>query len=418
MRNSTLLAMAVAAAMALTGCSKDIFSSSGKEVRFTAESTSATATKTAYSGKYEDIDPDPNKEKNIERIDWIAGDQIVIWSDKARTRGGAAWATYNIMESTITPYNSDGIEDEEGRYSRANIEVSSPESGLQWGEGSHLFLGLYPAPTQINGTTNAAAKTGVWPTGAQGFMEEYENNSLTAVTFSTVQPNVQDGKVNMNYAYLLAMEELSKPTGNNKVILSFKPIFTAFEFRIRDAENKGIKLKELKLIADKDLCGEDIIEIEIDDDDDEIEIDIDHVIDPNNKIITVPYEEPIALPSATKSPHIITVFGSMYDEDYTDFDDDPNDDPDDDPNDDDAVNNYNMKVALTLEKVDGKVETRTLELKARKNASDLLEWIPYPRGKKAIIHLEVLSKGIAYQITVEGQGIGLDHWDGTGGFTW
>lgn len=365
MKNATLTVVAAFAALLLSGCDKDIFSSRS-EIRFTAES--GAETKVEYSGVTDN--------NNIERIDWVQGDKVMIWSDKARTwqrnGSGRASAVYNVVN--ITPA---------GRYSRAGIEVpySVDEGGLQWDEngGSHLFLGLYPA---VVGAENEATSL-----TSQTF------GSLP-VTFTTAQRHLQNGIVDASklatYGYHFAKKEASKPSGDNKVTLSFEPYFTTFEFHIVDAEKAGLRLHEFVLESDKDLAGRDIFTINADKSITQL-----HGPVPSSgntdKNIWVKYNanstfgltSPVSLAQDGETAHVITVLGGM------------NDDTD-----------HKMKVKLTFLDNGGQpTDIRTLDLKARTSQNGSLEWIPFPRGKKAIIHLHVLSTGISFNITVVGQQI-------------
>ena len=78
---------------------------------------------------------------------------------------------------------------------------------------------------------------------------------------------------------------------------------------------------------------------------------------------------------------------------------------------------HQMKVELTfLDENNQPNYIRRLDLKKRANANADWTWFPFPRGQKAVIYLDVRSAEITFNIQVAG--IHLDHWDGTGGFTW
>ena len=354
MRSSAILYTVAAwsALLLFSACGKTPLGS-GKEVRFTAESSSSE-TKVAYSGDYV-----TDQGRRIERINWVDGDKVTIWSDKARTwkrNGvGSPSCVYNVVD--ITPA---------GRYSRAGIEVpfSQNEGGLQWGEGSHLFLGLYPVNLGDQSAGGDPLSVGLTDTGG-----------ALPVSFTTAQRHVQDGTCNMGkWAYHFAMKEATKPSGDNKVTLSFEPYFTAFEFRITDGENAGLSLKQLRLLSNKDLAGRDIFTVGTNKQITQVHREIpDNNTDTN---IRVTYDNARALSQNTA--HVLTVFGGMN--------------PDTD---------HQMRVELTFTGND----VRTLDLTTRADANSPWNWFPFPRGKTAIIHLNVLSTGISFTITVEGQQI-------------
>ena len=371
--------MAAFAALLLSGCGKDSIFSSKSEIRFTAES--GLDTKVTYSGHTYDVG-----DRNIERIDWVPGDQVRIWSDKARAwvRGKDAddWAVYNVINITA-----------QNQLSRAGIEVpqSSDKGGLQWGEdGTYYFLGMYPASLADGEATMLTPQTfGSFP-----------------VTFSTAQRHLQTGDLqntvnNSNpvatkmstHGYHVAMTKVSKTSSNQDVLLSFEPYFTAFEFRIVDAEKKGLKLHEFVLESNKDLAGKDTFTINKDSQGNLVISNQVHSAVPagNGDLnLTVKYHsgsafgqtQPVSLPQDGK-PHKITLFGGMN--------------PD---------TEHQMKVKLTF--LDGNnppKDIRTLDLKTRANANADWTWIPFPRGQKAIINLDVRSTGISFNIQVVGQQI-------------
>ena len=103
--------------------------------------------------------------------------------------------------------------------------------------------------------------------------------------------------------------------------------------------------------------------------------------------------QPVSLPQ-DGTAHIITLLGGMN--------------PD---------TEHQMKVNLTfLDENNQPNYIRRLDLKTRAINSAEWSWIPFPRGQKAVINLDVRSNGITFNIQVAG--IDLDHWNGTGGFTW
>ena len=379
MKSTTLTVVAAFAALLLSGCGKDSIFSSKSEIRFTAES--GLDTKVAYSGHTYDVGG-----RNIERIDWVPGDQVRIWSDKARAwvRGGSddASAVYNVINITA-----------QNQLSRAGIEVpkSTDKGGLQWGEdGTYYFLGMYPADLtgkDPEATTLTAQTPGSFP-----------------VTFSTAQRHLQTGNLQnevdnpiaakmSTHGYHFAMTKVNKTSSNQNVLLSFEPYFTAFEFRIVDAEKKGLKLHEFVLESNKDLAGKDTYTIDKDNQGNlVISGQVHSAVPANNgdKNIAVRYNSnstygqttPITLPQDGKA-HTITLLGGMNPE-----------------------TDHQMTVKLTF--LDGNnppKDIRRLDLKTRANANADWTWIPFPRGQKAVINLDVRSTGITFNIQVVGQQI-------------
>lgn len=172
------------------------------------------ATRTAYSGEgtYENGN---SGALSWERIDWIDGDEILMWSDKATNLygGGGNSAVYPLT----------GIE-EHGNESWA--QLGGPlGSGLHYAdEGAHTFWGIYPA------SAISAAPAG---------------SSLNSVSFSIPESQTgtkevaSDGNItykpNMDLAVMLA--EVDGATPGKKVSVYFYPAFTAFEltFKVDDS---------------------------------------------------------------------------------------------------------------------------------------------------------------------------------------
>lgn len=120
--------------LSLTGCQKgnDNDGASGNFVQFGAVS-GAPGTRTAFSGALSN---------GWERIDWIEGDQVMIWSDNAVNRDGRSGksAVYDIDKSSITPGG------ENNKESHAKIHRSG-EDGLRFltEDSDYQFWGIYPA---------------------------------------------------------------------------------------------------------------------------------------------------------------------------------------------------------------------------------------------------------------------------------
>ena len=168
------------------------------------------ATRTAYSGEGEGTYPN----LSWERIDWIEGDQIWIWSDKATSKAGSGNASkYSILSVTAA-----------GKESRASI--SDPNgTGLRYAAegGDHQFWGVYPA-TAI-ATTPTASTTSVSfdiPAEQTGTKEVDANGNISI-------------KPNMDHAVMLAAIKDVQP--KQKVDVPFYPAFTAFELTFKVDEN-------------------------------------------------------------------------------------------------------------------------------------------------------------------------------------
>ena len=208
----------LAVALSTTGCVKELLSGVGSEVQFSANTyyDNGPATKTAYSGV---------TSNGKERINWINGDRVRIYSPQAEHRSSSSqhWADYDIDANNITPNNE---------KSTARVK-NTGNNGLVWGTGSHTFYGVYPSPSAFSGVTMS-------------------NNVVTATLPKTQAPSVIDdttnGQVffpNMNWAYMYAAK--SGVSAGTTVDLPFKPLMTAFEITLGTQNTNGITVKDVYL---------------------------------------------------------------------------------------------------------------------------------------------------------------------------
>jgi hypothetical protein len=235
-----LLLLAAAGTLSLAGCQKTGLSGDNAKgdgsIRFTA-SAGAAGTKTAY-GVFDKEDA-----PTWQSIDWVATDQIRIYSDAAVRRAEYEtgktgedlfhWADYGVTGITAGTASS--------RQSTATLTnltsgLAGGTNGLIWGEAASAnFYAIYPMPA-------AAEEPGVEKVlGAQGQL----SGSIPASQALTT-----DGKVDMSYAYMTAAGTGAKPATDNvaNVELRFSPAFTAFEFLITTQDNT-IKVTKFELIA-------------------------------------------------------------------------------------------------------------------------------------------------------------------------
>ena len=220
--------------LSLAGCQeKSVTPDGNKEgqlVEFAAVSGNP-ATRTAYSGEGT-TDTDGNL--TWERIDWVIGDKVLIWSDKATSKASSSKAaTYSIL--TVT---------EAGNESRASIADPS-ETGLRYAVegGDHKFWGLYPASATSTTPTPGSVSYSI-PTTQTGTKEVAANGNISI-------------KPNMEHAVMLAAIEGAQP--KQKVDIRFYPAFTAFELTFKvDEAYKGedpVLLHHVTLSSSSDLVG-------------------------------------------------------------------------------------------------------------------------------------------------------------------
>lgn len=220
----------MAVALAAAGCRDGLEpEQSGRTIVFKSSSTwqNALETKTAYGG---DID-----NNGVERIDWVNGDKILIWSDKASTETSHDHSVNYKVSAFQTGSDVD--------KSEATIEPADVKNGLQWGEGAHKFLCMYPSPA-------VTANIGFYTPGNP-------SDRLVNITVPGTQGYTKDGvtlKPDMKYAYMYASATASEP--NTSVTLSFKPMFTAFQFTVDSREQQELTITSFSIqSATKAMSG-------------------------------------------------------------------------------------------------------------------------------------------------------------------
>lgn len=211
----------------LAGCQKDgNHLKGGQSIRFTAGS-GAPATRTAYSGVTTTVDG-----RDIERIDWVSGDLIRIYSDKATDR---------VTNQHFSDY-SIGTVTEDGRYSRGTLTTNPDGNGLVWSEegGDYTFFGVYPSSGATIDPASGAATGATIPasqtvagtgTGTGSFKID---GTVTPVNTTVLKPDM--GKALMFARKLLNINAA-------KVNLDFYPAYTAFEISLvcgDDAEDVAL----------------------------------------------------------------------------------------------------------------------------------------------------------------------------------
>ena len=168
--------------------------------------------------------------KDFERIDWITGDKIEIYSEDTSNGHSAHYSITNIATDENIKTGNYGFLERQG------------ESSLQWnGDGDHTFYAMYPSSTMFN-KVNADGSVN---TVEQGIKLDKigENNIVVKGIVPTNQTgtiSVDDGNYtiapNMKYAYMVAKTTANR-IENSNVGLSFVPIVTAVEIEMIVPDN-------------------------------------------------------------------------------------------------------------------------------------------------------------------------------------
>ena len=204
MKKTRILFLLLAGVLLLAGCQKEGKVGGNDAIRFTASSNPDT--KTSYTGVYNG---------GIERIDWKLGDEIRIFSDKAKHRyQDRNWADYVITEIV-------------GNGDKANIDNVPGDgtgNGLVWdAAGDYQFYAIYPPLDS--------------PEGNLGVL------SASIPATQAIDPSAIIPAPDMKYAVMTAYQKMTTTVDGEggDINLAFSPAFTAFEFTF----NSDIPLKIL-----------------------------------------------------------------------------------------------------------------------------------------------------------------------------
>lgn len=222
MKKATIISLLFAGVvLSLAGCQKGS-DHGGQPVTFTATSANPY-TRTAYSGQMDGA---------FERINWLEGDEITVWSDFA--------VDANNSSSKVAKYQITGIENS-GRNSKASLKNAPGKNGLVYvdGKDSYKFWSVYPT---VTGTPSGASLNYTIP-AAQKMASGVE---------AVVNGNATTFPVDMSNAYMLAATEGAE--AEKPVTMYFYPAFTAFEFTLT-AEEGAITVTKVELISDSGLAG-------------------------------------------------------------------------------------------------------------------------------------------------------------------
>ena len=225
MKKNISLSLLFAVAVLLAGCQKTgLMDGSKSSVKFSAVSSTSIDTKAAYATGDDAYIIEGSKK--YQRIDWQAGDQIFVWSDKATDRVDAnqKWSLYSVT-SSIT--NS-------GRLSTASVTASNG-NGLVWGEaGAYTFFGVYPgSSTAFDGSVYSAnidSDQGVWDASSNKLPSYGYMTAAKQVTFSGDEDDLPEVK------------------------LSFEPAFTAFEINLK-SKDKALSISSFELSSEAEALA-------------------------------------------------------------------------------------------------------------------------------------------------------------------
>lgn len=198
-------------------------------------SSGSPETRTSYSGYV-------NNDK--ERVDWVAGDVVTIWSDKADDHSSAKknYADYKAGEPRIEDYQTT----DDQLMSTAPLSINTGGSSLRWNstDNNYQFWGAYPASN-----VNVAKSGDKANTSSPSFSASIpQDQAITAHTYTTGEGASATSTVkyepSMNYAYMASYKQTAKT--DETVKLPFTMAFTAFEFIVKGKDSE-FELKDFTL---------------------------------------------------------------------------------------------------------------------------------------------------------------------------
>lgn len=193
--------------LSLAGCQKGSETNHDNDriVRFSA--SAGERTRTAYSGEVTN---------GKERIDWVEGDKIMVWSDNATVRPQGT--PYFEGNNNLAVYNIGTIS---GNAEKSVATIEDPlGNGLQYPEADpgSTFWGVYPASAV---TSSPVGNSVSFTIDAEQTLAANDNTEAA-----------NDYVPDMNQAVLLAYVSGAKASASS-VELPFYTAYTAFEFDIK-----------------------------------------------------------------------------------------------------------------------------------------------------------------------------------------
>lgn len=202
----------IISALGLLACScqtedvENIQPTPGQDVKFGA-SLEQSATRTIYGDEFND------GSKDVFPINWVNGDEVVVFSPDCASSGGVGQATYKVNVG----------EENSGKQNYANSLDKTGEIGVRWGKNTTgSFYSVYPA-SSLYTKVSSDCKTLTLTMPAQ------QDN-----TFERTESGIKaypDMRACFMYAYTQNVQS------GETVNLKYKPISTAIRFKLQGPLN-------------------------------------------------------------------------------------------------------------------------------------------------------------------------------------
>lgn len=239
-KNYTYMALSCAALLAFGSCVEENFeqitpAQVGDEIVFGVRAgfeDSAPETRTEYGGKESEY---VYGGKTYERINWVAGDMVEIYSPDAANNSQSFH--YTVTKTTSDPQPGTNKPTVDVHLKDYASLTRYGDAGIQWGSAeTHHFYAMYPSSVMWTGNPDPEV------TVKSGAFMDYDNGSpivhgIIPITQNPTKPVYESTPGNwvipadMKYAYMVARGEATKEDAS--VELTFVPIVTAVEMELK-----------------------------------------------------------------------------------------------------------------------------------------------------------------------------------------
>lgn len=157
-----------------------------------------------------------DKENNAFPINWINGDEVIVFSPDCASNGGVGSATYKVNVG----------EENSGKQNYANSLDKTGDIGVRWGDNTTgSFYSIYPASSLYTKLSkDCKTVTLIMPAQQDNDFERTQDGKIKAYP---------DMRACFMYAYTLDV-----PSGNT-VDLKYKPLSTAIRFTLQGPQNES-----------------------------------------------------------------------------------------------------------------------------------------------------------------------------------
>ena len=258
MRRKGLITALCLLSLFVSSCREEMMPvSDGSSVSFSASSGFSHHTKTEYVGGYVSND-------NYERINWLSGDGLTVLSPQAvlynkTTNPWTAYYTATDPRYCVAHYTVDGTITPDGIYSTAGV-APYEDKGLHWGEGAHLFFGVYPRLSTLPSSVQSYVGIETDATRTKGIIDAYipkdqlprSSNPSKAAGKSVRNSTVDSTYIHPQMEYAWMWSAQYSPKAEEDVKLLFSPMVTTFQIAVTGEGSEEVELTRFEMVSESD----------------------------------------------------------------------------------------------------------------------------------------------------------------------